>query len=132
MEAEMDIPMYVAYSPEKDQRVQVYRNLTKRCWSVRHKGRVIAHAVAVYLKDCTFKVQEGGRKRVLRERRKNVHAFVEGYGEHEYQPVGSVVQRVVYNPYKMSTFQTDAGVEARSAESVWFTSSGTLLAHGVR
>lgn len=64
-------------------RVFVYFNLHKKCWSIRamegnQKGRVIAHAQAVELANCTFKVSEAGRQRVLREKRKNVHAGVVG------------------------------------------------------
>lgn len=63
-----------------DNPVQVYRNLHKDCWSVRDKKtrRVIAHCDSVILKDAKFKVSEKGRQRVIKEKRKNVHAFVEG------------------------------------------------------
>ena len=33
----------------------------------------------LYLKNCEFKVSEAGRKRVLKEKRKNVHAYVKGF-----------------------------------------------------
>ena len=64
-------------------RVEVYRNLHKGCFSVRalngeDKGRVIDHVQSIMLKDATFVVQPAGRDRVLREQRKNVHAFVRG------------------------------------------------------
>ena len=64
-------------------RVFVYFNLHKKCLSVKalegeSKGRVIAHADSVELVNATFKVSQAGRQRVLRERRKNVHAGVVG------------------------------------------------------
>lgn len=64
-------------------RVFVYKNLHKDCWSIRaldgeHKGRVVAHADRVILKDVQFRVSEAGRQRVIREGRKNVHAGVVG------------------------------------------------------
>jgi hypothetical protein len=127
----MDIPMYVAYSPNEGQKVQVYRNLTRSCWSIRHKGRVIAHAVAVYLTDCAFKVQEGGRQRVLRERRKNVHAFVVGVGAYEYRLTEDMVVPVVYNPYKMHSFETRDGAKVLRAKQVWFSNTGGVFAQGV-
>lgn len=127
----MEIPSYVAYSPDDGKRVQVYRNLTRNCWSVRHKGRVIAHAMSVYLKDAVFKVQEGGRRRVLKERRKNVHAFVEGYGTDDLGACESALIRVVYNPYAMSTFETVLGASVRSAKYVWLKSGGPVFAHEV-
>lgn len=64
-------------------RVAVYFNLHRKCFSIRAmegpaKGRVVAHADDVILGRVSFRVSEAGRQRVIRERRKNVHAFVEG------------------------------------------------------
>ena len=105
----------------------VYFNLHRKVWSIKalegpNKGRVIAHSTVVEMSDCTFKVSEAGRQRVLAEKRKNVHAGIVGvvrtilenthgivrgglraeahnvvYGAHPtYSPV-------TYNPYKNST-----------------------------
>lgn len=84
--------------------VQAYFNLHKKCWSIRDKKtrRVIKHLSEFSLFDCTFKVSEAGRQRVLREKRKNVHAFIEGrLSEGKSQPGG---RSLTYNPYKQSTF----------------------------
>ena len=64
-------------------KVAVYWNLHTHMFSIRalegpSKGRVIAHASALSLADVTTKVSKAGRERVLRERKKNVHAFVIG------------------------------------------------------
>jgi hypothetical protein len=64
-------------------RAFVYYNLHKGCWSIKAldgsaKGRVVVHADRVLLRDCEFKVSEAGRQRVIRERKKNVHAGVVG------------------------------------------------------
>ena len=59
-------------------KVQVYRNLHKQCWSLRYKGIVIAHAKAVEVDNEKFVVNEGGRERVRREKRKSVHAYITG------------------------------------------------------
>ena len=59
-------------------RVQVYYNLHKRCLSIRHRGKVIKHAKSVILRDASFRVQPAGRERVLKQKRKNVHAYVAG------------------------------------------------------
>jgi len=61
-------------------KVEVYWNLHQARWSVRDQRtrKVVAHADRVLLADCHFKVSQAGRARVLRERRKNVHAFVSG------------------------------------------------------
>lgn len=94
-------------------KVFVYYNLHKKVWSIKalegeNKGKVIAHSSMVVLENCTFKVSEAGRQRVLKEKRKNVHAGVVGQlvavaGERAYFPyIKSTV--VTYNPYKYETF----------------------------
>lgn len=63
--------------------VYVYRNLkhgrkAPPLYSIKENGRVIARRHRVLLTNATFIVHEGGRRRALREKRKNVHAFVKG------------------------------------------------------
>lgn len=87
------------------QKVKVYFNLHNRLFSVQHGGRVVAHLPEVALKNVKFKVSEAGRQRVLREQRKNVHAFVEGEFEHKQTGEHKTLpQGVSYNPYKHSSF----------------------------
>lgn len=62
-----------------DKPVEVYRNLHQKCWSIRQGGLVVAHAKRVYLRDVEFRVRESGRQKVIREQRKNVHAWIRGY-----------------------------------------------------
>lgn len=93
--------------------VDVYRNLHRKCWSVRHRGIVRSHCDTVTLGEATFCVSEAGRQRVLRERRKNVHAVVRGTLVVFDGVVGDGSLEVVYNPYKGGTFRyalTDAPV----------------------
>ena len=61
-------------------RVQVYRNLNNGLISIQDlsTGLVLGHASAVDLQEATFIVREAGRQQVIREQRKNVHAFVRG------------------------------------------------------
>ena len=89
-------------------RVEVYWNLHKKLFSVRalegeNKGRVIEHAYKVKLEEASFVVQPAGRERVLREGKKNVHAFVRG----RLAPYIEGPRRsypVTYNPYKYDSF----------------------------
>jgi len=70
-------------------------------------GRVIQHLAAVYLKNCTYKVSQAGRQRVLREKRKNVHAMVVGElvtQSDNFPQSKQGFRPVYYNPYKVSTF----------------------------
>ena len=96
-------------------RVFVYFNLHKKCFSIKalegdRKGRVVAHSTTVLLEGCKFKVSEAGRQRVLREKRKNVHAGVTGTWinadrvESCYEFLSMVGRQVSYNPYKYSSF----------------------------
>jgi len=86
-------------------KVSVYFNLHKKCWSVRHRGRVISHADRVEILDPRFRVSRAGRERVLREKKKNVHAFVVGELVSFGAPTGDVSGReVTYNPYRFETF----------------------------
>lgn len=90
-------------------KVFVYWNLHKSVWSVkalegRDKGCVIAHVPSITLYNCTFKVSEAGRQRVLRERRKNVHAGVQGTLLDIGMFFKDIAFPVTYNPYKYDSF----------------------------
>ncbi len=85
-------------------KVFVYRNLHKRCFSVKDvkTGLVIAHVDSIVLTNCQFKVSQAGRTRVLKEKRKNVHAGVVGIWTE--QTPRKMKTSVKYNPYKYSSF----------------------------
>jgi hypothetical protein len=83
--------------------VEVYYNLHKKCLSVRKRGLVIDHVSSILLKNAEFVVQPAGRKRVVKEKRKNVHAYIRG----ERVAVASFdgkSERITYNPYKNKSF----------------------------
>ncbi len=100
-------------------KVFIYFNLHRKCWSIKalegeRKGRVIGHAQSVEVHGVMFKVSEAGRQRVLRTRKKNVHAGIVGQlaqwipawsevGPIEGKPGGIPV---TYNPYKGPSFVT--------------------------
>ncbi len=87
-----------------DLKVQVYRNLHKNLWSVKYKGKIIAHLDELYLKDVSFHVQEAGRRRVIRERKKNVHAYIKGTIVIPSMVYSNLTNRISYNPYKNPWF----------------------------
>ena len=102
----------------------VYLNLHKTGYlSVRaaegpDKGRVVGHVSAIELADCSFRVSEAGRQRVIRERAKNVHATVRGrivQVSQDATPSPSLTEKrsailaagglpTTYNPYFTPTF----------------------------
>ena len=93
-------------------KVFVYYNLHKKCFSVKalegaSKGLVILHSSSVVLSDAKFKVSQAGRERVLREKRKNVHAGVVGRFEGQFENFDtSEMTSITYNPYLYNSFVT--------------------------
>lgn len=89
----------------KGQSVEVYYNLHKHCFSVRDKKtkRVVSHEQALLIKG-KFKVSEAGRQRVIKEKRKNVHAYC--IGEFISFDVNDVnpIHQAYYNPYTTKFF----------------------------
>jgi hypothetical protein len=110
-------------------RVQVYWNIRKRLWSVRHAGRVIHRLGVLYLRNCKFTVQQGGRERMVREQVKNIHAFVDGDFDPQilaHVDISDMLRRntleVTYNPYKHETFVfRDCGTQVFDADLVILT-----------
>lgn len=104
----------------------VYRNLHKpgyysiKALSGPLRGKVVGHAMRLRMKDCTFKVSEKGRQRVLSSGHKNVHAGIVGdlMGVSYYKPryecdvpvwipepnPTMFLTRVTYNPTITGTF----------------------------
>ena len=91
-------------------RVEVYFNLHKHLFSVRsaRSGRVILHTAKVHIRNPEFVVRQGGRQRVLKERKKNVHAFVRGdatyFIDMRSEKDRPTLDNVMYNPYKYDSF----------------------------
>ena len=110
-------------------RVKVYRNLTQKCYSVIHKGIVIAHVLTCKLTNATFKVSEAGRQRVIKQKRKNVHAFIEGdWDRSEITGMFDAVRvnRVSYNPYQAPYFM-DGINPVHKASTVYLTDVGAYI-----
>lgn len=107
--------------------VFVYRNLTKKCWSVKDlkTGLVVAREKALFLKNCRFKVVESGRQRVIRKKCKNVHAGVVG----EISDAHLCSERITYNPYLSPSFMTKTDMQPIDyAEYVEFCEDGQAFA----
>lgn len=96
-------------------KVKVYFNLHKKLFSVialegSKKGKVIEHVSSIDLAHPIFRVQKAGRERVLKEKKKNVHAYVAGYrvqlkSDAEIEKLGNIDWvDATYNPYKNKSF----------------------------
>jgi len=119
--------------------VDIYRHLRLKVWSVRDRatGKVVAHEDVAIVRDATFVVQPGGRRRVLAEGQKNVHAFVRG----RLSPMAAERQRsnpdlfrpaywraVKYNPFKANHFRyEDTGEQVTTASVVVLSPTGAYV-----
>jgi hypothetical protein len=115
---------YKGRSVEPGQLVRVYRNLHNGKFSIQDKatGLVLGHADEVTLAWGYFTVSESGRLRVVREGRKNVHAYAEGRYM-AYKGWGDLTgqgnwRTVTYNPFKMSFFTLQDGSYATRTYSL--------------
>lgn len=98
---------------EKDyigKKVMIYYNLHKHTFSIIYKGLVVNHSDYVKLSDVEFRVRPGGREKVIKEKRKNVHSFVIGtlmdYCKYPCENLPSEPNSniVTYNPYKYNSY----------------------------
>jgi len=91
---------------------RVYRNLHRGNFSVQSylqykKGyRVTDRVSTAILEDCSFRVYESGRQKVIKEKRKNVHAYIES---DSYRVINGDVdvsnfREIYYNPYDLDAF----------------------------
>ena len=120
-------------------RVEVYFNLHKRVFSVRSakSGRVILHTKNVHINNPQFVVREGGRQRVLRERKKNVHAFVRGDATFFDDEKCPTLDNIGYNPFKYDSFvKMPDETPVRNAQRAYMQVSDggipTIYAEGAR
>jgi hypothetical protein len=89
-------------------KVRIYYHFRKKLFSVQEKvngsWKVVEYTKDIYLRNATFKVSEAGRQRVLKEKRKNVHAFILGE-RWPFIPKSFVYRdEVSYNPYTGPNF----------------------------
>ena len=87
-------------------KVEVYRNLHKKCYSVRYKGKVIKHVDQITLINPKFAVQPAGNAKVRQTGSKNVHAFIRGDWDESYRDFleFNTPIFITYNPYKHTSF----------------------------
>jgi hypothetical protein len=125
----MTLTPYKGRSVNFNKVVSVYRNLHGRTpsdkWSIRQDGVVVAHAGAFGMSGVMFKVSEKGRQRVLRERAKNVHAFLVGKINQIGVPLHQL--RVSYNPYEDGYFRVSSGSAITFSNEVWVCPNGVFV-----
>lgn len=114
------------------QRVRVYWNYRHRCYSLFQGGAVRASARQVELAEVEFHVRESGRQKMLREKRKVIHAFAVGRlvgWVHPSEPRDLAPffgTRVGYDPHVCGAF-----ICLDSAEPVHCADAARFDEHGV-
>ena len=107
--------------------VRIYRNLNKSgMWfSVVQGGLTVAHTQFLFLRDCTFKINEKTRQRVIRDKQKEFHAYIEGYIIDKVDTHYSAYQ-IIYNPYTSDSFVylKDPAISVRTAKYVLLNTTG--------
>jgi hypothetical protein len=122
-------------NPSNKPKYFAYRNIHKgkgpnnHYYSLKNKktNRVEKSGRSFVLKDAEFKVSENGRKRVLKEKAKNVHAGVEGVLYTGSKTKGIKWERVSYDPYKVKKFKDTKGNVVEYADFVKLTKDGVFI-----
>ena len=133
-------------------RAKVYFNLHNSKWSIKDcaTNKVVGHADKVCLSNVVPLVSEAGRRRVLRDKEKNVHAFLVGdlvhvenfksyrgrwadaiHGEYPTVPKNGTV--ITYNPYKFTNFVVaDTSEPIQSVKMVDMVEDRKCIGWGVK
>ncbi len=124
--------------------VQIYRNLHRNredggaVYSVRNSdGIVEGHESYLTLENCKLRVSDKGNERVRDEKKKNVHAYIQGKRAlqwHQYRIITDIdlslrghrkvydPVEITYNPYKHKTFvRVDTGEAVHEAKIIHTT-----------
>ena len=131
-------------------KVSVYRNLHNGLISIKSasSGLVLGHAKSVDIAWADFVVNEAGRQRVLKEKQKNVHAYVKGlllntigFTPYKGRSLGPVygaldtIHKVIvvsYNPYKAPHFVIKGTSDKVTKASLCTVShDGTISGFGI-
>ena len=131
--------------------VSIYRNLHNGLISIKSasSGLVLGHAKSVDIAWADFVVHEAGRQRVLKDKQKNVHAYVKGlllntsgfkpYKGRSIGPVYGALDTihkatvVSYNPYKAPHFVIKGTSDKVSKASLCTVShDGIIVGFGIK
>lgn len=97
--------------------VDIYFNLIQKCWSIRHKGRVVGHADYLSVLPIKFHVNESGSNKVKETKQKNVHAYVRGYLTSVNEKRRRSGVEISYDPFTSEFFfETESGEEVFADE----------------
>ena len=100
-------------------------------FSIQQEGVIVGHAKNICLQNVSFKVSEAGRQRVIKERQKNVHAFVVGFVVDCIESDNTTGRAISYNPYKQGFFyfKDDESKAILSPEQMLYVNSEKIVIH---
>lgn len=102
----------------------IYRNLNKPGYfSVKHRGKVVAHLNSFFVPYAEFRVSNAGHKRAVDEMQRNVHAYavVDDLPKQGVIPFDYTYRIITYNPYGLKTFiYKDTAIPVTEAENLIF------------
>lgn len=104
----------------------VYWNRSRRLWSLRRDGLVVAYAITTALRDCRLHAGESARLRCVRTGDRDVHAWIAGNPAAEPRPASAV--QIGYRPAEAGFRRRDTGGVIVRAELVAFEADGTAWA----
>lgn len=105
--------------------VYIYRNLHNHLLSIK-QNNVVGHSDLILLKNINFVIHQSGHQKTIKEKSKNVHAFVKGYLYEDEICFNNAIQ-VFYNPYKASFFRSEEDKEIISADYIKIYSDGRMF-----
>ncbi len=110
-------------------RYYCYWNLHLDCYSVKHRGKVVGHHKNIIAHGVEFRVSQKGRERVLKDQRKNVHAYVvaERLEIRDPETMGLFEpwhRPIKYNPYKYCSFVDNDEKPIYNIDKVWLGMEG--------
>lgn len=123
-------------------KVAVYWNFHKKIFSIQSRdketyGLVVSHLKSAVVALPKFVIRQAGREKVLKEKKKNVHAYIVGHlikdvpmsftNWDEEKGYNSRARLISYNPYKDTTFVT-----VDTKEEVSSAAMARLWIHGQR
>lgn len=122
----MSVQYYKNRTLDMAKPVRVYKNLNNGMISIQQNGKVVCHTDHVTLSNVFFKVSEASRQRVIRDKQRNVHAFICGMVVNfESQAITTNKRDISYNPYKMPYFyrKSDLSEVKPSSKNMLYCSS---------
>ena len=105
---------------------EIYWHRTRRLWSVRELGRVVAHVETISLSGVRFRASEAGRLRCLRTGARDVHAWAAGTLCEVSRTGGAV--RIRYR-IEQAGFRVEGRVVTKAARA-WFEADGSAWCEG--